>query len=149
MFVWNAVRKTLLLPVTLSERDMNWRTTDYYNGFLSINIDPLTGIKEIARASHLDLDIVKLEAERKVACEPYLSLSKEPQCRELLNGEIYCDTESSRGYVPGYCYKDSSIWSYVGENSWNYATKNIQRVLYIGDTVYSFSQDSLRSHTWN
>jgi len=42
MFIWNKNRKTLLLPVTLYEKDEQWITQDYYNGLASIKIDAAT-----------------------------------------------------------------------------------------------------------
>jgi hypothetical protein len=44
MFVWNAARKTLLLPLTLSERDDSYNLIDYFNGLYSIKIDAESGI---------------------------------------------------------------------------------------------------------
>jgi len=55
MFVWNADRKTLLLPATLYERDANYRTTDYYNGLFAFNIDANSGIKLLGKTSHIDM----------------------------------------------------------------------------------------------
>jgi len=54
-----------------------------------------------------------------------------------VNGEIICEDENEySGYVPNYCYKDTSVWSYIGDKSWEYRDMQMKRALYIGDTVY-------------
>jgi len=55
MFIWNENKNTLLLPATLYEKDDNWRTTDYYNGLFSVNIDKNKGINVLDQTSHIDL----------------------------------------------------------------------------------------------
>ena len=149
MFIWNANRDTLLLPMQLMQRDANWRLQDFYNGAFAIEISP-QGIHEIARTSHIDLDIQVLETERKKACEPFFGNSGEPVCRTLINGDVICDNLDTRPQrnIPNYCYEDSSIWTYIGDRSWEYSTSFIQRTLYAWDTVYTLSQDRVRSHNW-
>jgi len=70
MFIWNQARKTLLLPINITDYDSNWRLQDYYNGALAIHISP-DGIEEIARTTHFDIDKESLEAERNKSCEPF------------------------------------------------------------------------------
>jgi len=147
MFVWNQARNTLLLPATLQERDDNWRTTDYYNGLLSIEVDAETGIRENGRNTHIDMTWV--EEKRIEECEQYTS-SGEPVCRELLNGELYCeDEETVRWYVPNYCFADSSVWTYIGEKQWEYRDMQMKRALYVGDTVYAISDNTVGWYDWN
>lgn len=146
LFVWNQDRKTLLLPATLYERDDQWRTKDYYAGLLSIWIDLQDGIELQNKTTHIDL--TWLEEKRENECNKYSSTG-EPTCRELLNWELYCeDTEAFRWTVPNYCFKDATIWSYVGDTSWQYNDMQIKRALYIGDTVYAISDDKITSHDW-
>ncbi|MCH8518974.1 beta-propeller domain-containing protein [Candidatus Gracilibacteria bacterium] len=150
MFIWNKNRDTLLLPINITDYDSNWRLQDFYNGALAVEINP-QGITEIARTTHYDIDEEELEKERQKACEPFLQRDIEPVCRELINGEIVCEEPESirRGNIPAYCYADSSVWTYIGQKSWEYHTKNIQRTLYIGDIVYTLSQERVRSHDWS
>jgi len=129
MFIWNDMRKTLLLPVTLSERDDSYTLTDYFNGMYDIKIDLESGIEVLGKTTHIDM--TGLEEARTKECLQYSAQSSEPICRELLNGEIVCESPSIRQYVPNYCYKDSSIWQYVGDKSWEFQDKNIKRALYI------------------
>ena len=90
MFIWNHDRNILLLPINISDYDVNWRLQDFYNGAFAIEISP-QGIQEIARTTHIDLDLQALETERKKACEPFLNRSREPVCRTLINGETLCE----------------------------------------------------------
>lgn len=147
MFVWNPTRRTLLLPATLQERDDNWRTTDYYNGLLSLGIDKDAGITLNGQNTHVNMDWV--EEKRIEECSKYTA-KWEPVCRELLNGEMYCeDDDSNRGYVPNYCFKESTVWTYIGEKQWEYRNMQMKRALYIGDTVYGISDSKIGWYDWN
>jgi len=147
MFIWNAGKKKLLLPATLQERDDNYRTTDYYNGLLSIDVDKDVGITLNGQATHIDMSGV--EEKRTEECDTY-SAKWEPVCRELLNGEMYCeDEEVNRGYVPNYCFKDSTVWTYIGEKQWEYRNMQMKRALYIWDTVYGISDIKVGWYDWN
>lgn len=147
MFIWNPANKTLLLPATLQERDDNWRTTDYYNGLLSLKVDKNTGITLNGQNTHINMDGV--EEKRIEECEKYSS-SGEPVCRELLNGELYCeDEEPNNGYVPNYCFKDSTVWTYIGEKQWEYRDMQMKRALYIWDSVYGISDAKIWAYDWN
>jgi len=147
MFVWNKNRNTLLLPATLYEKDDSWRTLDYYNGLFAINIDKETGIQVKNKTTHIDIS--EVEEKRKQECSKYDS-SWEPTCRELLNGELYCEEEKEyTGRVPNYCFKDASVWSYVWDKSWEYNSENIKRALYVWENVYALSDTQISSHDWN
>lgn len=146
LFVWNQDRNTLLLPVTLYEKDDSWRTQDYYNGLFSIQINKDSGIQVKNKTTHIDTTGV--EEKRVAECEKYSSTG-EPLCRELINGELHCEDENTYSwYVPNYCFKDTTIWSYIGDKSWEYNTMQIKRALYIGDSVYAISDDKITSHDW-
>lgn len=146
MFVWNSERKTLLLPATLYERDTNYRTTDYYNGLFAFKIDAGSGISELGKTSHIDMTGV--EEARQKECEGYTATSSEPVCRELWNGEMRCESPEINMYVPNYCYKDSTVWQYIGEKSWEYQSMNVKRALYIGENVYGFSDEKVGVYDW-
>ncbi len=147
MFIWNADRKILLLPATLYEKDENYRTTDYYNGLFAIKIDANTGVQELAKATHIDVE--GLEEKRKKECEKYSGSSRQPVCRELLNGELHCEIKEKRRYVPEYCYKGATLWQYIGDKSWEFRDMQIKRALYIGDKVYALSDNKIGSYDWN
>ena len=147
MFIWNENKNTLLLPATLYEKDDNWRTTDYYNGLFSVNIDKNKGINVLDQTSHIDLSWV--EEKRQEECSKYSASDGEPVCRELLNGELHCEIEDDYRYVPEYCYKDATIWQYIWDKSWEFRDMQIKRALYIGDEVYAFSDGKLGSYDWD
>ncbi len=147
MFVWNQDKSTLLLPATLYEKDDNWRTLDYYNGLFSISIDKDSGIQVQNKTSHIDISGV--EEKRLEECEKYSS-QWEPLCKETVNGEIICeDDQPYNTYIPNYCYKDTSLWSYIGDKSWEYRDMQMKRALYIWNTVYGISDNRISSYDWN
>lgn len=148
MFVWHASRQRLLLPVSLYEKDASWRTKDYFQGMLNIGINPVKGISLHNKITHIDTQ--KAEEKRVKDCEKYI-LPQKPVCRELLNGEEYCEDveeQLSKSYIPNYCYKDSSVLEYLGDRSWEFKDMNIQRALYIGENVYTFSPGKVFKNTW-
>ena len=147
MFVWNKDRNTLLLPATLYEKDDNWNTKDYYNGLFAVKIDKDSGIQVENKTTHIDISGV--EEKRLEECKKYSSQG-EPTCRETVNGETICEDEDEySGYVPNYCYKDTTVWSYIGDKSWEYNDMQVKRALYIGDSVYSLSDSEIQSHDWS
>ena len=147
MFIWNANRNTLLLPATLYERDDNYRTTDYYDGLFALTVDTDSGIELTGQTTHID--ITGVEEERIQECEQYSWNTAEPICREMLNGEMRCESPEREQYVPNYCYKDSDVWQYIGDNSWKYRNMNMKRALYIGDNVYGFSDTQVGTYSWD
>ncbi len=147
MFVWNKNRNTLLLPATLYDRDDNWRTTSYYDGLFALSINKDAGIEVTGKATHIDITWV--EQERQKECSQYSGSTGEPVCRELWNGELNCETEREYEYVPNYCYKDSDVWQYIGDNSWQYRNMQMKRALYIGENVYWFSDSQVGTYDWD
>lgn len=148
MFVWNSARNTLLLPATLYERDDQWRTTDYYDGLFAIKIDANSGIVLEWKTTHIDIEGV--EEKRIEECEKYIGKSEnEPVCRELLNWDIHCEEEREYSYIPNYCYKDSDVWQYIGDNAWQYNNMQMKRSLYIGDRVFGFSDSKVWTYDWD
>ncbi len=148
MFVWNDARKRLLLPVNLYQKDESWKTQDYFNGLLDIEIEKLWGITLKNKITHID--ITWLEERRIEECKKY-TLPTEPECRELVSGEQVCQgigqVIDSR-YIPQYCYADTSVWVYVWDRSWDFRDMHVERALYIGDDIYSFSPSYLMHHNW-
>jgi len=148
MFVWNANKKTLLLPATLYERDKQYRNIDFYNGLFSIKIDKNTGIEVKGKTTHIDM--LGLEEKREEECKKYSPQEEEPECRELLDGTLYCGRKTNtQKYIPNYCFADSSIWEYLANKSWNYNKSFIKRALYIWDDVYAISDDKISTHTFS
>jgi inhibitor of cysteine peptidase len=145
MFVWNAGQKTLLLPATLYERDVNYLTTDFYNGLFSLKIDANSGISETGKTTHIS--IAGMEEKRKQDCSQYTAVSSpQPECKELLDGTLHCGSSGYTSYIPNYCFKDASIWQYIWDNSWNFQNQMVQRALYIGSDVYALSDSKVSIH---
>jgi len=145
MFIWNASKKVLLLPATLYERDANYKTKDFYNGLFSLSIDLTSGITLTGKTTHIDM--AGVEAQREKDCSQYSAISDEPQCKELLDGTMYCGPRETT-YVPNYCFKDATVWQYIGDNSWNFQDQMIQRALYIGSQVYALSDSEISTHSF-
>lgn len=147
MFIWNQSKNTLLLPATLYEKNDNWVTTDYYSGLFSIEIDKNSWIEVQDQISHIDMDGV--EEKRQEECSKYSWSTGEPVCRELISWELHCEVEDDYRYVPNYCYKDATIWQYIGDRSWEFRDMNIKRALYIGDEVYALSDAKVWAYDWD
>lgn len=147
MFVWNKDKNMLLLPATLYEKDDNYRTTDYYNGLFAVEIDANTGISLKNRASHIDMAGIKEARDKE--CSKYSGNSGKPVCKELLDGSMHCESERKNSYVPNYCYKDSTLWQFIGDKQWEYRDMQVKRALYVWDTVYAISDSNIGSYDWN
>jgi hypothetical protein len=52
--MWNASEKKLFLPITLYDRDDNYRNKDYFQGLSTLSIDLDSGITENYRITHID-----------------------------------------------------------------------------------------------
>lgn len=142
MFVWDDTRHTLLLPATIEDRDDNYRSNDFFNGLFSIHIDTQTGIRLEWKTTHIDTDA--LEQERQQACSKYSTTQEEePQCKELLDGTLYCWAREPKTTIPNYCFADTPVGAYIADNSWKYQENFIQRWVYIGDNVYAVSDSMM------
>ena len=83
---------------------------------------------------------------RTEECKKYTAPKEEELCRELIDGTVYCKPASSYYYVPDYCYKDSSIMTYLEANSYKFSKFFVKRALYIGDTIYSISDAKIKAN---
>jgi len=139
MFMWNAARKTLLLPATLYSTypGEQYRYDDYFNGMLALGIDKNSGITEKYRLTHIDYG--DSEAQRLKECEQY-STTQEPVCKALIGWGTSCTTPNNR-YVPKYCYADAKVWEYIASKSWQNRNSFIKRALWIWDKVYTLSDN--------
>jgi len=105
--MWNSAKNTLLLPVSLYINDAIdiYKSVDFFNGLVSLEINKNTGIKEKYRFTHIDT--TGIESERLKDCTQYKINPSEFECKILLDGSKYCP--SNNRYVPSYCYADSPI----------------------------------------
>ncbi len=147
MFMWNTNEETLLLPATLYSTypGEQYRYDDYFNGMLAININKNSGIKEKYRLTHIDYS--DMESQRLKECEQY-STQSEPVCKELIGWGESCTTPNNR-YVPQYCYADAKVGEYIASKSWQYRNNFIKRALWIGDNVYTLSDNKAGINSLN
>ncbi len=144
MFIWDSVKKLLLLPAQLyyNYPESTYKRKDFFQGLVAINIEK-TGIKEKARITHIDT--TGLEQKRIDECKKYTApKNSNTTCRELLDGTTYCPPQETY-YVPDYCYKDSTIGTYLANQSWNFSQYFVKRALYIGNNIYSISDKKIQT----
>ncbi len=147
LFVWQKSKNLLYLPASLykvPDTKNPYRYSDIFQGVVALSITPETGVVEKARTTHLDIiDDKTLEAARTKECLAY-SAPKTPVCKKLIGGGEYCESAGST-YVPSYCYADSPISEYKATQIWNYSNNFIDRVLYSGNRLFTFSNARIDS----
>lgn len=147
MFIWNPTKKLLLLPATLywMKDATSYKYKDFFQWLLGIHIDATTWIKQKFKVTHInpwDWEVKRLEE-----CKQYSAPKTEPVCRKLVDGTTYCEPfqGGSYGYIPEYCYADSTVGEYIAYKSWDFQPYFINRALYIGDTAYSISNKMIEA----
>ena len=170
LFVWYKEKWLLLMPaiimndqkVQISEDETNtgnssedetswivekriasihWPSTTW-QGTLILSVKP-AGIKELWRITHIDGK--NLENKWKKECASYgKNTIQKPKCYKLIGGWEYCEPINQQ-YVPPYCYEWSSIDNYLSQNIWQLNNSFIIRNLYIGDTLYTISNEKMLS----
>ena len=145
LFVWQKSKNRLYLPATLytsASVAEPYRYVDVFQGVVALSIDPTGGVKEVARSTQIAFDNIALEKERTAECLKYQA-SGIRVCRPIIGGGEYCDSGSS--YVPTYCYADSPIGEYRVTKFWNQSDRFIDRVLYAGSRLFTFSPNMIES----
>lgn len=142
MFMWNAAKKKLFLPVQLRDYDDSYQSVGNFQGLLSLSIDKDTGINEDYRVDHLPKK--ELEAERKKKCTKYIEKAK--QCKTLLDGTQACGNPDTAN-IPNYCYQDATIYDYVNQSSWRNQSFFINRALWIGNNFFSLSPEKVQGNS--
>jgi hypothetical protein len=61
---------------------------------------------------------------------------------------MYCPPIREQ-YVPEYCYKDSPIWAYISNKSWNFRDSFIERALYIWDDIFWISNKKITANRFS
>lgn len=141
LFVWQKSRNLLYLPVSLykSPADKPYQYTDVFQGVVAVSVNTKTGVTEKARTTQLDtLDNATLEATRAKECMTYTT-PKTPVCRKLIGEGEYCEPAGGYTYIPSYCYADSPISEYLATQIWSYSNNFIDRVVYSGNRLFTFS----------
>ena len=142
MFMWNAAKKTLLLPAQLyvNSPDDYYKRIDFFQWLFAFEIDKDTWISEKYRASHIDMS--DIEKQRIDECAKYSQKIEESNCKLLLDGTQYC-APKSYSYVPQYCFADTTIWWYMASKSYNYRNDYVKRALWIWNTAISISDNKM------
>ena len=145
LFIWNAGRNTLFLPIMLYKNANDpanpYRNIDAFQWGVAIKIDKDAWIKELARISHIDTS--NLEEKRQTECRAY---SKEnlapPRCEKIIGWWEYCPPVST--YIPPYCYESSTAWEYLANNIWQYNNDFVLRNLYFDNNWYTVSNGKIQ-----
>ncbi|MDD2486890.1 MAG: beta-propeller domain-containing protein [Candidatus Gracilibacteria bacterium] len=145
LFVWNKINNILFLPVTLyknaNDISNQYRNSDAFQGSVAIKIDKNSGIKELARVTHIEAQ--DLEKKRKEECDKYASqISNPPKCEKIIGGGEYCPPASA--YVPPYCYQSSTVGEYFASKIWEYESSFILRNLYFNNFWYTISNSKIQ-----
>jgi inhibitor of cysteine peptidase len=139
LFTWYAAKNQLFLPVTLMEpsklANEPYRYSGAFQGTVAFSIDPVSGIKETGRVTHIEAK--DLSAERKKDCAQYATVETAPRCEKIIGGGEYCPPVSS--YVPPYCYESSTDGEYFANQIWKYSDSFVTRNLYLDNALYTLS----------
>ena len=119
-----------------------YRNKDAWQGTLALSIDPINGVKEQSRITHIDRN--GLDAKRTEDCKQYTGATSKPMCYKLIGGGEYCS--SSATYVPPYCYADSPIGEYLANQLWNFSNDFIVRNLYLDNTLLTVSNNKIQAN---
>ncbi len=149
--IWDANKKILLFPVQLM--DQNQTTYQYkyaWQGLLALKIDKDAGISEETRISHIDM--TGIAEKRKEACAQYARPVPTEQCyTHIVTGEKIClspDKNPANADIPTYCYAEFDDSSYLANSIWEMYPFFIQRALYVGNALYTFSPSYIKVHTY-
>jgi len=131
--VWDATRKTLLLPVQLMDQNMVTYQSSYaWQGLLAVKIDT-SGISEAGRVSHIDM--TGIAEKRKQECAQYTTTVTEEKCyTHVTTGEKICVKPADNPInqnIPAYCFAENDDSSYLANQIWNYYPYFVQRGIYI------------------
>lgn len=148
MFVWNASKNLLMFPAQLMEQNSDtYRYTSGWQGALILNVHKDTGINKQAEITHIDMS--EISQKRKEQCERYAPKETEVKCyTHITTGEEICqDPEESYRHVPEYCFAEFDDSAYLAQNMWSFHHNFVDRILYIGDVVYTLSDAMIQSNS--
>ncbi len=142
LFVWDSKNKNLFLPATLYSSSIDpvnsYRYSDAFQWSVAIRIDESKGIKELARATHIDK--AWLEEKRTKECKAY-TVKTTPKCEKVIGWWEYCPPAND--YIPPYCYESSTVWEYFANTLWNYNDQFILRNLFMDNYWYTISNSRI------
>lgn len=149
--VWDDARKTLLLPVQLMDQNMNtYQFTSAWQWLLTLKIDKNVGITQAAKITHIDMS--GIAQKRKDECAKYAPTITEEKCyTHIVTGEKICvkpqDNPENQS-IPLYCYTEYDDSSYLANRIWELYPDFIQRGLYIDNSLYTVSPNSIQANNY-
>jgi inhibitor of cysteine peptidase len=149
--VWDDARKVLLLPAQLMDQNqITYQYNSAWQGLLALKIDKNTGITQEAKISHIDM--TGIAEKRKTECAQYVTPITEEKCyTHIVTGEKIClkpQNNPENQTIPTYCYAEFDDSSYLANNIWNLYTSFVQRGLYIGNSLYTVSPNTIQSNVY-
>ena len=128
-FVYYKEKNLLLLPMTLmtsaNDKENSYLSKAAFQWLVGISLTP-GSISEKFRISHIQ-DANTLVEMWKKDCENQIKINKQyPQ------------------YVPSYCKAEWTVDMYFANNIWNYSGDFINRVLYVGDSLYTIGMSRIQ-----
>lgn len=149
--VWDDARKILLLPAQLMDQNqVTYQYNSAWQGLLALKIDKNTGISQDAKITHIDM--AGIAEKRKTECAQYVTPVTEEKCyTHIVTGEKVClkpQNNPENQNIPTYCYAEFDDSSYLANNIWNLYTSFVQRGLYIGNSLYTVSPNTIQANTY-
>ena len=133
-FVWYKEKNLLLLPATLMKSAGDvvnpYLAKSAFQWLIGVSINPNT-IAEKFRISHIVLP-ASLETTWKKECEQY---------KQNITGY-------SQYYIPDYCKMTATLDMYFANTLWNYSSDFINRVLYVGESLYTIGNSRIQMQSF-
>ncbi len=128
-FVYYKEKNLLLLPMTLmtsaNDKENSYLSKAAFQWLVGISLSPWS-ISEKFRISHIQSSSSIVDMWKK-DCENQIKMNKQyPQ------------------YVPNYCKVWGTVDMYFANNFWNYSGDFINRVLYVGESLYTIGASRIQ-----
>lgn len=115
-----------------------------------MKIDKNTGITQAAKITHIDMS--GIAQKRKDECAKYAPTITEEKCyTHIVTGEKICvkpQDNPENQTIPLYCYSEYDDSSYLANRIWELYPFFVQRGLYIGNSLYTLSPNSIQANNY-
>ena len=122
-FVYYKEKKLLLMPATLmtsaGDGENPYLAKSAFQWLVGLSLEP-GRITEKFRISHIERSDA-MNTDWKNTCKGY-----------------------TYGYTPEFCKIGATLDSYLANNLWNYSSQFINRVLYIGESLYTIGESRIQ-----
>lgn len=134
----------------MEQNPSSYQYTSGWQGLLAIGINADSGITTQAKISHIDMS--GIAEKRKADCAQYTLPSTQEKCyTHITTGEKVClkpKDDPAYQYIPAYCYAENDDSSYLANTLWNFSADFVQRGLFIGNTLYTVSPNSIQANNF-